>query len=137
MTAAFTCDAPAFTTVNGNIISAPNAEITDWTPKNILSRTVARILAKGLHVDGVYGDADAWFYGDICSEKIIQIDVSANQDSEVIGTLIVRVRRYHNTGATTYHVELGKGADKLADRIDWKGYPGQIGSKDYTARFGA
>lgn len=137
MTAAFTCDAPAFTTVNGNIISAPNAEITDWTPKNILSRTVARVLAKGLHVDGVYGDADAWFYGDICSEKIIQIDVSANQDSEVIGTLIVRVCRYHNTGATTYHVELGKGADKLADRIDWKGYPGQIGSKDYTARFGA
>lgn len=137
MTAAFTCDAPAFTTVNGNIISAPNAEITDWTPKNILSRTVARILAKGLHVDGVYGDADAWFYGDICSEKIIQIDVSADQDSEVIGTLIVRVCRYHKTGATTYHVELGKGADKLADRIDWKGYPGQIGSKDYTARFGA
>lgn len=136
MTATFTCDAPAFTTVNGNVISAPNAEITDWTPKNILSRTVARLLAKGLHVDGIYGDADAWFYGTTCSEKIIQIDVSADKDSEVIGKLIIRVCRYHNTGATTYHVELGS-AGELAAKIGWKGYAGQIGSKDYADRFGA
>ncbi len=121
MTAAFLCDAPEFTTVNGNIISAPNAEITDWTPKNILSRTVARLLAKGLHVDGVYGDANKWFYGDICSEKLIYIEVSAAPGCETMGTVVVRVQRYHATGNTTYYVELGKGGDKFAKRIGWNG----------------
>lgn len=80
------------TTVEGTTIHAPNTSIVDDTPNLLLSRSVARLLAKGLHVVGIYGGEDE---GSSVAGRIgvqtWEVDVALSSDEEAIGSVIVKV----------------------------------------------
>ena len=104
-----TCSALSFdlvenTSVDGLLVRAPNADYTDDTKGALLSRTVARVLARGFAVDGVYiedegrkVDQKGWVWvGNYASGLLARrthlIDVSL--DGEQVGTVRVVEARW-------------------------------------------
>lgn len=104
-----TCSALSFdlvehTSVDGLLVRAPNADYTDDTKGALLSRTVARILARGFAVDGVYiedegrkADQNGWawvgnYNSGLLARRTHLIDVSL--DGEQVGTIRVVEARW-------------------------------------------
>ena len=83
---------PTSTTIQGATISAPNATIVDDTPNALLSRVVAKVLAKGLHVVGVYG-GDWEATREAGRTRQYEVDVACTVDGEPIGQVLVRHSR--------------------------------------------
>lgn len=100
------------TSVQNLTILAPNAEIVDDTNGQILSRAVARILAKGLQVQGVYGGnwAGSQVGGTIRSRSF-EIDITLAADdaelADVIGQVVVTETDLRTTRAVRGNIASG------------------------------
>jgi hypothetical protein len=114
------------TTVTATTIHAPNCTIVDDTPNATLSRAVARIIAKGLHVAGVYGGEEQ---GSSVAGRVgvrtFEIDVAVSPGADAIGYVIVKVitdRVALRTGGyeTVRSTRIGFDKIEVARALGWR-----------------